>query len=189
MSDLIIFDTESNGFVEDATQMHCIALIDYFTGEEYRAYDDIEVVEDRTEHDLTIPESLDLIMTYKNSCAHNGIAHDAPLIAKLYGVDILSSKKHIDTLVMSQVLNPDRQLPKGCPTSIRNPVTGKLDKVTPHSVAAWGYRLGYKKVENYDWNTFTAHMLHRCVVDTQIQKEILLALLKEGDMRIEELLE
>lgn len=42
----------------------------------------------------------------------------------------------------------------------------KLDG--PHSLAAWGYRLGRGKVEHEDWSVFSPEMMHRCVEDVEI---------------------
>ena len=51
----------------------------------------------------------------------------------------------------------------------------KLDG--PHSLAAWGYRLGRGKVEHEDWSVFSDAMMHRCIEDVEIThllyKEIL----------------
>lgn len=56
-----------------------------------------------------------------------------------------------DTLSMSRVLYPDRPLPNGCPDSVLNPVTGKRDRVGPHGLLTWGYRVANKKVQIDDW--------------------------------------
>jgi len=96
------------------------------------------------------------------------------------------NKNIIDTLVWSQTLNPDRQLPKGCPAVAFNPETGRNDKVGPHSVAAWGYRVARAKPSHYDWSKFSPEMLHRCTEDVMIQEKIFFALLKEAGLKPED---
>jgi hypothetical protein len=83
---------------------------------------------------------------------------------------------------MSQVLNPDRELPRGCPTTIRNPVTNKSKAIGPHGLEAWGYRVGYKKVEIHDWREFTPEMIERCEMDVTINEKVYKALLKEAGL-------
>lgn len=93
----------------------------------------------------------------------------------------------IDTLVWSQTLNPDRKLPKGCPTIRPNPFTGKNDKVGPHSVDAWGYRVSRAKPSHHDWTKFSPEMLHRCSEDVVIQEKIFYALLEEAGLTTDEI--
>lgn len=170
-----MFDLEADGFVEDSTQIHCGVVKDLYTGEKFKFYED-------TLDDLTacLNDATTLI-------GHHIIGYDLDMLEKFYQWLPKPSTEILDTLVYSQVLNPDRQLPKGCPTSMKNPLTGKLDKITPHSVAAWGYRVGRGKPEHYDWSTFSMDMLHRCDEDVEIQILILRALLKEAGIPYEEL--
>lgn len=56
-----------------------------------------------------------------------------------------------DTLSMSRALNPDRSLPFGCASKIKNPNGGKAKTVGPHSLEAWGYKLANLKVQIEDW--------------------------------------
>ncbi|MCP3683322.1 MAG: hypothetical protein GY861_11590 [bacterium] len=59
--------------------------------------------------------------------------------------------KVYDTLSMSRNLFPDRPLPNGCPSKIKNPNGGKAKTVGSHSLEAWGYKVANKKVEIEDW--------------------------------------
>ena len=58
--------------------------------------------------------------------AHNGIGFDIPTLNKLWGCNVLPERT-VDTLVMSQLLEPSR--PQG------------------HSLASWGAALGYPKMD------------------------------------------
>lgn len=99
---------------------------------------------------------------------HNGFGYDWPLLEKLYGYRY--EGKGVDTLIMSRLLSPNRLVPFNCPN--RN--------IGPHSVEAWGWRLGRGKPEHNDWSKFSDDMLHRCTEDVEIQELIYEALIKEA---------
>lgn len=67
------------------------------------------------------------IESFDEVIAHNGIGFDIPTLNKLWSCNVLPEKT-VDTLVLSQLLEPSR--PQG------------------HSLAAWGTALGYPKM-NY----------------------------------------
>lgn len=56
-----------------------------------------------------------------------------------------------DTLSMSRALYPDRPLPHGCPSKVKNPSGGKAKTIGSHSLEAWGYKLANQKVLIEDW--------------------------------------
>lgn len=116
---------------------------------------------------LTI-RSYDELESFLKTCraiaCHNLFGYDLRLWKKLSGIeyDMFKDPKCMgtigdtqvnlyDTLSMSRVLYPDRPLPNGCPDSVLNPVTGKRDRVGPHGLLAWGYRVANKKVQIDDW--------------------------------------
>lgn len=116
---------------------------------------------------LTI-RSYDQLESFLKTCraiaCHNLFGYDLRLWKKLSGIeyDMFKDPKCMgtigdtqvnlyDTLSMSRVLYPDRPLPNGCPDSVLNPVTGKRDRVGPHGLLAWGYRVANKKVQIDDW--------------------------------------
>lgn len=66
---------------------------------------------------------------------HNIIGFDAPVLKKVWGVGIPDNKL-VDTLVMSRLYKPD--------IDIVIPEQGKAP--SPHSLEAWGYRLGNHKI-------------------------------------------
>lgn len=137
------FDTESNGFVEQATTMHC-AVVKIMKGpsKQFRP--------------TQVKEFLDYLDTFDVIIAHNAIGHDMPLLKKLYNYEYKG--KIVDTLLMSRLLNPKRLVPFNCP----NKAAG------PHSIEAWGWRVGRGKPEHNDWENFSEDMLHRCSEDTEI---------------------
>jgi hypothetical protein len=99
---------------------------------------------------------------------HNGLGYDWPLLKKLYGYEFKGKK--VDTLVMSRLLNPKRLLPFNCPNK----------KIGPHSIEAWGYRVGRGKPEHSDWENFSEEMLHRCTEDVEILELVYNELMKEA---------
>ena len=75
----------------------------------------------------------------------------------------------IDTVLMSRLQRPSRTNPKG--------YVGRA----PHSVEAWGHRLGEYKKEHEEWDRFSPEMLARCEGDVSLQYRIYNALLEEGE--------
>jgi DNA polymerase-1 len=109
---------------------------------------------------LVFMDSIDVLVM------HNGIGYDWPLLKKLYGYTY--NGKKVDTLVMSRLLNPKRQVPFVCP-----------NKKSPHSIESWGYRVGRGKPDHNDWENFSEEMLHRCTEDVEILELVYEELLKE----------
>jgi len=82
---------------------------------------------------------------------HHILGYDVPNILKLYGLD-LYDKDLIDTLVLSRLINPTQE--------------------GGHSLAAWGHRLGFAKVEHEDWTKYSKAMQHRCTVDARLNLKV-----------------
>lgn len=148
-------DLEADGLLDTATRVWC-GVFKESTGE-VRKFRPNE-----------IPEMLKYMDTIDVLKMHNGIGYDWPLLEKLYGY-VYKGKK-VDTLIMSRLLNPNRQLPPNCP----NRTAG------PHSVEAWGWRVGKGKPEHNDWSQFSDEMLHRCSEDVEIQDLIYNRLMDES---------
>lgn len=180
MSRRLVLDTESDGLLREATKFHCIVAKDVDTGEVFNFFGNETV----PGHHGSVDIGLSFIS--EDQCAlpigHNIIAHDYPLIRKLTGKQ--RRGRMLDTLVLSRACNADRRLPPGCPTTN----AGSKGKVGPHSLQAWGYRVGRGKPEHNDWTEFSEAMLHRCKEDAEINHLTLEALLKEvGVASIDEL--
>lgn len=158
MKKICVGDLEANGLLDKATKVHCGVFKDISTQEvvKFRPHQMKEM--------LQFLDSVDVLIM------HNGIGYDFPLLDKLFGYRYKGTK--IDTLIMSRLLNPKRLVPPNCPNK----------KAGPHSVEAWGYRVGRGKPEHNDWENFSEEMLHRCSEDVEIQHLIYKALLEEvGD--------
>ena len=138
-------DLEANGLLEVATKIHCGVFKDIQTNKLYKF----------------TPANIDKMCEWldKNASAlifHNGTGFDFPVMKKIYGWEYKGKK--IDTLIMSRVLNPQRLLPPHCPNK----------RAGPHSIEAWGYRVGRGKPEYTDWDEYDEDMLHRCTEDVEI---------------------
>ena len=151
-----IGDLEANGFLQQATRVHCGVFKEIGTGGKRHFGPD------------EIPEMLQYLDTVDVLIMHNGVGYDHPLLKKLYNYTFKGKK--VDTLIMSRLLNPKRIVPPNCPNK----------KAGPHSVEAWGYRVGRGKPEHNDWEHYSPEMLHRCSEDVEIQHLIYDALLKEA---------
>lgn len=154
------FDLEANGLLDTATRLHCCVVKDKETGEvrKFWPWPGADYVKQLLEH----LESFDVLIS------HNGIGYDFPLLKKLFKWEY--SGKKVDTLVMSRLLNPKRIVPFQCP-----------DKgIGPHSIQAWGYRVGRGKPEHNDWEVFSEAMLHRCTEDVEILHLVYNSLLEEA---------
>jgi DNA polymerase-1 len=138
-----LIDLEANGFLRQATKVHCGVV--KMKGGNIKQFRPNEV-----------QQLLDYLDTFDVLIAHNGIGYDFPLLKKLYGWTFKG--KIVDTLIMSRLLNPKRIVPFNCPNK----------KCGPHSIEAWGYRVGRGKPEHNDWENFSEDMLHRCTEDTEI---------------------
>ena len=148
-------DLESDGLLDTATKIHCGVFKNLLTGEKHLF------------RPSQIEEMLSFLDTVDVLIMHNGIGFDWPLLEKLHGYKYKGEK--IDTLIMSRLLAPKRLVPFNCPNKA----------IGPHSVEAWGWRVGRGKVEHNDWSIFSEEMLHRCSEDVEIQELIFKALEKE----------
>lgn len=78
---------------------------------------------------------------------HNGVSFDAPVLNRLTGSNI-PLRKVRDTLILSQLLDPSLE--------------------GGHSLAAWGERLGFPKIDYKDFASFNEEMLTYCVNDVKL---------------------
>jgi DNA polymerase I-like protein with 3'-5' exonuclease and polymerase domains len=167
---ILVFDTESDGFRDEATKLHCICLKDIST----MALGAPESVCERfyTPHpDLpssSIENGLQRLSEASLLIGQNIIGHDLPLLKRLYGWVPTTGTRVFDTQTVSRLLNPDRTKP-----------SGYSGKGGPNSLECWGFRLGRWKVVHEEWSTFSRDMLFRCSEDVEINYLVYLELLKE----------
>lgn len=166
----VVLDLESNGLLKEATKIWCAVAYNIETGQEYRI--------DTHEGDYT--KLLDLMRVVTHWSGHNILGYDIPLLYKLTG--FVYTGFVCDTLEFSRTLNPDRELPEGCPTHMLDPLSGKKKLVGAHGLEAWGYRVARAKPKIDRWDVYTPDILHRCSEDVHINYQTLLALLEEANL-------
>lgn len=147
-------DLEANGLLRQATVIHCGVFKDS-EGALRKFYGD------------SLKKMCEYLDTVDVLVIHNGIGYDLPLLKKIFGYEFKG--KVVDTLLLSRLLKPKRMLPFHCPNK----------KAGPHSIEAWGYRVGRGKPEHDDWENFSPEMLHRCTEDVEILELVYKALLEE----------
>lgn len=180
----LTFDTEANGLLHEMTRFWCIDFYDWKKG---RHYEFSEVSKNSISD---VPRFITWICDKYNVTI---ICHN------LFGYDLFAMRNHlgiqfgfdslnglpinlVDTLDMSRRLQPDRPMPKGCPKSVFNPVTGKNKKIGPHGLEAFGYRVAKAKPVIHDWrNGKVEDYLHRCKEDNEILALTYQYLLKEKE--------
>lgn len=89
---------------------------------------------------------------------HNGVSFDAPVLKRLLGCNIPLSKIR-DTLLLSQLADPMRE--------------------GGHSLAAWGEKLGFAKIEFEDFSRYSDEMLKYCIRDVELTAKVYTTLVPE----------
>jgi DNA polymerase-1 len=131
----LLFDTESNGFVANATKLHCIGITNVDTGE-YKGYRKNELA-----------QALAQLVDADVLIGQNIIRHDLPLLKKLHDIKLRPQAVIKDTMIISRTMFPNiKATDKALVAALKMPpkYQGK------HSVAAWGYRLGNPKGDYAD---------------------------------------
>ena len=145
----LVFDVESNGLYEDATQIWCIVTKDI----------DSTVSKSISFYGKSLKDGIAYLQEADELIGHNIIDYDLRLIKKLCP-DFKPKGLIFDTMILSQLLNPDR---KG-----------------GHSLGQYGEEQGIKKPEHEDWSRFSPEMLHRCTQDVEINHKVYDYLMKES---------
>lgn len=150
----LIFDLETNGFLEEADTIHSCVMKDVET-EEMFSYGPGK-----------IDDAIGVLYDAEELIGHNVMKFDVPMVKKLYGIDLTQRSKITDTLVMARTKMPDtKQL------DIVLMKQGKLPKklFKRHSLEAWGHRLGeYKGDYKGGWEKWSEEMQRYCEQDVEV---------------------
>lgn len=192
---IYIYDTEAPGLVHEVDKWHCLVFKELNKDKfhvfcNYKELDqrDKEYFESIGAMFYPVEFYLKLINSDKTKglICHNQLSFDLALMEKLDNISYDSCSINgrelflCDTLVMSRNLNPERRLPKWCPGSIKNTVTGKMDKIGPHGLDSWAYRTNIAKPEVHDWTTQPLKVyVNRCIEDTQNNEATYFMLVEE----------
>jgi len=130
-----LFDAETNGLLHEVTTLHCLVLKDIDTGEVISAADQPGYV--------PLRDAIRHLQTADWVGGHNVIKYDLPVLEKLYpGFKLKDDCQMYDTLVVSRLWKPELEpLDYSRWTHIDSALKGR------HSLAAWGERLGVKKIK------------------------------------------
>lgn len=169
-----VADTEADGFLDEATIIHCIVLR---RGREVRCYHDDENIHPWTG---SIQEGLTFLEERTEGVVwHNGLGYDLPLIQKLWP-GFLPPPVAMDTMVAARVAWPDTG-PRDKKRAKEGKFPGTL--VGKHTLEAWGHRMGRLKgdfKEESDFSTFTQGMLDYCIQDTNVGQQLYKRIVREN---------
>lgn len=177
MKGLFIYDTESDGLAgksiapeEHMTKFHVMLFKEYgkdnwniFLDHSHEEFQEAKDFVEAKEVNLTIRDLEEFPEWVENEPeaigCQNQFGFDLLAIADQFGIESSMfpetiGKKRLrlfDTLSMSRALYPDRPLPFGCPSKVKDPAGGKAKTIGPHSLESWGYKVANKKVAIEDW--------------------------------------
>lgn len=174
---IMVFDIETNGFLDKLDRVHCIAIQEVGRGGPVLFEDTSGLAGCSIKDALVVLENAEVIV------AHNGIGFDIPAIQKVYpgwepkGIVV-------DSLVLSRLVYPnlfdlDITLGDKC----------KATKKGSHAIEAWGQRLGelkgdYKKemeAQGRDpWAEYNDLMGDYCKQDVVVNVKLLEKLINRG---------
>ncbi len=171
----VVADIEANELLERATRVWCLVAKDIDTGEEYYFHPPLDNPDNQdhcsqilsgnsTQKDFEYYHQIrEFAKKVTLWVGHNFLSYDAPVLNKLVGTDIKLPDQIVDTLILSRLFNPERS-----------------GHAKPHSLEAWGNRLGAKKSEFTDFSQFSPSMLEYCVQDLRVTHKLFFHLLEEG---------
>ena len=146
-----VFDIESDGLLDQATQIWIAVVIDLESGKEYAFSDHIAF--DQNAHINDLAAFLPFLEDADEISGHNIINYDLPLLKKLCDWEPSSEIKVIDTLLLSQMLDYKRF-------------------GFGHSLEKWAESFGMKKTEIEEWEHWNPKMTERCLVDARVNVKV-----------------
>lgn len=166
----LVFDVETNGYLEQTTMLHCLVLKDTATKQVWSCTHAHNVQADREGITrASIEEGLDLLSRADKLIGHNIVKFDIPAIQKVYP-DWHYKAVLRDTLLLSRVVWSDIK-------------TGDFERIKKHklpakflgrySLEAWGYRIGnYKGDYEGGFDTWNQEMQDYCVQDVSVTETL-----------------
>lgn len=153
----LLWDIETNGFLEHTTTIHCIALMDADTHETW-SYGPSE-----------IEQGVAKLQAASELIGHNIINFDIPALKKIHPQFDVSDIKVTDTLVLSRLMRSDLKNEDATRGWTHEDFPRKYHG--SHGLKAWGMRLGVLKGdfgETSDWSEWTEEMQRYCEQDVTV---------------------
>ena len=147
---LVVSDIETNG-LDDSDKLWLCGGKDIATGEVYK-------FENCHEDPVAKAEAIKFYEACDRIVGHNFIQFDAPQLNKLLKPRLIDPSKVIDTLIVSRTVNYDIEIPTGARS--------------PHSLDAWGRRLGLYKGDYHDFSQFTQEMVEYWYQDLEVTHKL-----------------
>ena len=170
---MIVFDLETNGLLNDASRIHCMAL-HWCEDNRTEAYNDEKYADDPKWLPMGGNYSITTAISHLE-CAdvlvgHNIIGFDIPIIKKLYPY-FNPTGVIVDTLLLSRLYHPNLlDIDKN-----HNWKHMPLQLYGSHSLEAWGYRLGVYKgnfSKTTDWKDWSQEMQDYCIQDVNVTRRL-----------------
>lgn len=155
---VLVFDTETDGLLPDATRIWCLGVGDPSTG-------DITVYADQVGYPPII-EGLNRLSQADRIVGHNAIGFDFPIINRFYPGHIRFPQV-FDTLILSRMIDPERR---------------------DHTLSALGELVGEPKAEFSDFSAFSEEMARYLQQDIRTTIKVynhLIGESKHSDLSIE----
>ena len=162
----IVFDLETNGLLNDATHIHCVAL-HYLETDAKCSFND-----ECPGKGMSYPvvRAVQYLQMADFIIGHNIVGFDLPVIKNLFPF-FNPTGVIIDTLLLSRLYHPNlldidkRHAWKDMPTKLYG----------SHSLKAYGYRLGLHKGdfgEDTDWKEWSQEMQDYCIQDVKVTEKL-----------------
>jgi DNA polymerase-1 len=165
----LIFDIETNGFLDVTDRLHCLVIKDAATREVWscRQCD----IEDDTH--FTVEHGLELLMQADILVGHNIIGFDIPAIQKIYPWFKLKAGAVMhDTMILSRLFWPDiKYVDDAKKEANPNYIPPKLRG--SYKLEAFGFRLGIlKSVYDGGWDEWSPSMQSYCEQDVEVTEAL-----------------
>lgn len=160
----IIFDIETNGFLQEATKIHSIVIKDIDTGQMFSYHGD------------TIGKGLYMLSGASLLVGHNILKFDLEVIKKLHPEYIIDGDV-FDTLLVSRLIWTNQKELDFQKKDLPLKLAGR------HSLESWGYRLGLRKGEfakENDFSEWSQKMQDYCELDVEVNFKLFQLIQKQN---------
>lgn len=176
----LVFDIETDGLLDELTQVHCLVIADPATSEVWSCTNSAPPATGTSIHTMggiqparyrSVEEGLKLLAEADLILGHNVIGFDIPALQKVYP-DWKPRGVVRDTLLLSNLLYP-KEVIEGIDFDLA--AKGRLPKnlIGRHSLEAWGYRLGeYKGDYKGPWGAWSQVMQVYCEQDVTVTSKL-----------------